>query len=134
MQPLLYFFRIPLGVESKQPRKHVIPHGIGPAVTPAQLAAAGDGAVGLQLALEIEGVACIPEEQLTAVYALLQVFGELDVVFEIEVIEAEAAGGGNIAPTIRGPRNLRYLPASDCHKKRPFGIVAANQKCASNVI
>ncbi len=34
----------------------------------------------------------------------------------------------------RGPRNLRYLPASDCHKKRPFGIVAANQKCASNVI
>jgi len=35
---------------------------------------------------------------------------------------------------LRGPRNLRYLPASDCHKKRPFGIVAANQKCASNVI
>jgi hypothetical protein len=35
---------------------------------------------------------------------------------------------------IRGPRNLRYLPASDCHKKWPFGIVAANQKCASNVI
>jgi len=34
----------------------------------------------------------------------------------------------------RGPRNLKYLPASDCHKKRPFGIVAANQKCASNVI
>ena len=33
-----------------------------------------------------------------------------------------------------GPRNLRDLPASDHHKKMPFGIVAADHKCSSNAI
>jgi hypothetical protein len=32
------------------------------------------------------------------------------------------------------PRNLRDLPASDHHKKMPFGIVAADHKCSSNTI
>jgi hypothetical protein len=34
----------------------------------------------------------------------------------------------------RVPRNLRDLPASDHHKKMPFGIVAADHKCSSNAI
>jgi hypothetical protein len=35
---------------------------------------------------------------------------------------------------LRVPRNLRDLPASDHHKKMPFGIVAADHKCSSNAI
>ena len=100
MQPHRNLLRIPLGIQRKQPCKHVVADGIGPAIAPGEFAAAGDGAVGLQLALETEGIAGIPEEQLAAVDALLQFVGELGVFFEVEVIEAEAAGavvgvGGN---------------------------------------
>ena len=72
MQPQRHLLLIPLGIQRKQPCEHVIPHGIGPAVAPGEFAAAGDGAVGLQLALEIEGIAGLSEDKLTAVDALLQ--------------------------------------------------------------
>ena len=65
MESLIHFLLVTLSIQRQQPGEHVIARGIGPAVAPGQLAAAGDGAVGLQLALEIEGVACLPEEQLT---------------------------------------------------------------------
>ena len=64
MEPQRHFLPVTLSIQRQQPGEHVIARGIGPAVAPGQLAAAGDGAVGLQLALEIEGVACLPEEQL----------------------------------------------------------------------
>ena len=92
MQPQPHLLFIPLCIERQQPSQHVIPHGIGPAVAPGQFAAAADGAVGLQLALEIEGACGIPEEQLAAVDALLQLVGKLGVVFGVEIVEAEAAG------------------------------------------
>jgi hypothetical protein len=55
VQPQRHLLRIPLCIQGQQPSQHVIPHGIGPAVAPGEFAAAGDGAVGLQLALEIKG-------------------------------------------------------------------------------
>ena len=64
MESLIHFLLVTLSIQRQQPGEHVIAHRIGPAVAPGQLAAAGDGAVGLQLALEIEGIACLPEEQL----------------------------------------------------------------------
>jgi len=93
VQPHRQLLLVPLGIQRQQPRQHVIAHGIGPAVAPGEFASAADGAGGLQLTLEIEGVPGIPEEQVSCVDALLQGFGELNVVFEVEVIEAEAAGG-----------------------------------------
>jgi hypothetical protein len=79
VQPQRHLLRIPLGIQRKQPCKHVVADGIGPAIAPGEFAAAGDGAVGLQLALETEGIAGIPEEQLAAVDVFLQVFGKLGV-------------------------------------------------------
>jgi hypothetical protein len=81
-----------LGIQRQQPSQHVIPHGIGPVVAPGQFAAAADGAVDLQLALEIEGACGIPEEQLAAVDVLLQLIGELGVFVGVEIVETEAAG------------------------------------------
>jgi hypothetical protein len=46
---------------------------------PGEFVADGDDVVGLKLTLEIEGIAGISEEQIAAIDALLQVFGELDV-------------------------------------------------------
>jgi hypothetical protein len=47
----------------------------------------------------------------------------------------DSAGNASKASTnFRVPRNLRDLPASDHHKKMPFGIVAADHKCSSNAI
>jgi hypothetical protein len=46
----------------------------------------------------------------------------------------DAALGVFEANFYRAPRNLRDLPASDHHKKMPFGIVAADHKCSSNTI
>ena len=40
----------------------------------------------------------------------------------------------HVSEALRVPRNLRDLPASDHHKKMPFGIVAADHKCSSNAI
>ena len=103
------------GVKSKKSSKHLIAHGIGPAVAPGQLAAAGDGSTGLQLALEIESFARIPKEQFAAADPLLQLLRELDVVFKIEVIEAEAAGAvggtqvGQIAPVVGVQHRLIHL-------------------------
>ena len=64
MQPQRHLLRIALGIQRQQPSVHIVADGIRPAVTPAEFAAAAAGAGGLQLALEIEGVAGVPEEQL----------------------------------------------------------------------
>ena len=109
MQPLGHLLGVALGVQGQQAGEHVVAHGIGPAVAPGQLAAAGDGAVGLELALEVEGVIGIPKEQLAAVDALLQGIGELGVVFGVEVVEPEAAGGWHIAPAVGGQHHLIHL-------------------------
>ena len=79
MQPQRHLLRVALGIQRQQPGEPVIAHIIGPAVAPGQLVAAADSAVGLQLALEIEGVAGISEEQISAVDALLEIVGELGV-------------------------------------------------------
>ena len=55
VQPQRLLLRITLGVQGQQAGEHAIPHGIGPAVAPGEFAAAGDGAIRLQLALEIKG-------------------------------------------------------------------------------
>jgi len=93
VQPHRHLLGIPLSIQRQQPGEDVVADGIGPAVAPGEFAAAGDGAVGLQLALEIEGVACVPEEEVALIDALLQLVGELGDFFGVEVIEAEAAGG-----------------------------------------
>ncbi|MFN9629449.1 MAG: hypothetical protein ACK59A_04355 [Cyanobacteriota bacterium] len=72
VQPQIQLLLIPLRVQRQQPGENVVAHSIGTAVTPGQLAAAGDGPAGLELALEIKGVAGLPEEQQAAVVALLQ--------------------------------------------------------------
>ncbi len=92
MQPQPQLLLIPLCIQRQQPCQSGVPHRIRPAVAPGKFAAAADGAVGLQLALEIEGACGIPEEQLAAVDALLQCVGELGVFFGAEIVEAEAAG------------------------------------------
>ena len=79
VQPHRHHLRIALSIQRQQPGQHVIPHGIGPAIVPGEFAADGDDVVGLKLTLEIEGIAGISEEQIAAIDALLQVFGELDV-------------------------------------------------------
>ena len=79
VQAQRHLLLITLGIKRQQPGKQVVADDIRQAVAPGQLAAAGDGAVGLKLALEIEGIAAIPEEQLPAVDALLQVVVELGV-------------------------------------------------------
>ena len=109
MQPQGHLLRVALGIQGQQPGQHVVAHGIGPAVAPGQLAAAGDGAVGLQLALKVEGIVGVPEEQFAAVDALLQRVGELGVVFGVEVVEPEAAGGGHITPAVGGQHRLIHL-------------------------
>jgi hypothetical protein len=83
VQPQQHLLFVALCIESQQPSQHVIPHVIGPAGEPGQFAAAADRALGLQLALEIEGVAGIPEEQLAAIDVLFQLVGELGVVFGV---------------------------------------------------
>ena len=109
MQPLGHLLGVALGVQRQEAGEHVVANGIGPAVAPGQLAAAGDGAIGLQLALEIEGVVGVPEEQLADVDALLQLIGKLGIFFRVEVIESEAAGGGHITPAVAGQHCLIHL-------------------------
>jgi hypothetical protein len=93
MQPLRHLLRVALRIQRQQAGEHVVVHGIGPALVPGEFAAAGDGAVGLELAQEVEGVACIAEEHVAFIDALLQIVGVLGVDLYIEVVEAEAAGG-----------------------------------------
>jgi hypothetical protein len=109
VQPPGHLLRIPLGIQRQQPGEHVVAHGIGPAVAPGQLAAAGDGATGLQLPLEIEDVAGLPEEQLAAVDALLEVVGELGVFFDVDVVEAEATSRRYIASAVALQHRLIHL-------------------------
>jgi hypothetical protein len=77
MQAQCHLLFIPLCIQRKEPGKHVVAHGIGPAVAPGQSTAGFDGAGGAELALDIEGFIGLPEEQIAAVDALLRVVGEL---------------------------------------------------------
>ena len=108
MQPQPHLLVVALGIQRQQPCQHVVAHGIGPAVTPGQPTAALYRAAGAELTLEVEGITCIPEEQLAAVLnatidALLQVIGELGVVFGVEVIEADASVAGLLSDGPVGP-------------------------------
>ncbi|MCP9783956.1 hypothetical protein KBY83_11625 [Cyanobium sp. WKJ7-Wakatipu] len=58
----------------------------------------------------------------------------LALVQQDPAIDLFAKIGLGLIFALRVPRNLRDLPASDHHKKMPFGIVAADHKCSSNAI
>ena len=53
MQALPYLIGVTLGVQGQQAGENIVTDGIRPAIAPRQFTAAGDGAVGLQLAQEI---------------------------------------------------------------------------------
>ena len=109
MQTQRHLLGVTLGVEGEQAGEHVVANVSRPAVAPGKFLLALHGAVGAHRGLEGAGNIGLPEEQFATVDAVLEVIRKLGVVFEIEVIEAEAAGGGHITPAVGCQHRLIHL-------------------------